>query len=678
MKLVPMPKEKYEYYKQRLMFEGYKWDPQFVDNNTVAKYVLVLSEDEARTIADYTSKLAKETMEAEEFINNNLHKAKSLRLPKRLKKEIQSMTNYDTEKNIRLMRFDFHPTTDGGFAISEVNSDVPGGHAEGSVVPAIAKEILEQAYVKGMHNEKSHKALDKEWPITTTYGYMDFSSFLVDAISKKVPKNGTIFLNHCTCYSDDRQVMEFDADRLRAAGYKVIIGAADHISFKDNKAYSILDGNWAELDGIFRYTPVEWLMDIKPKRWQGYFNTETVACNHPVSLYAQTKRFPFVWNMLEENNVAMSTWRELLPETVEAKDVLSGKYSKEEFIYKPAYGRVGEKISIKEACKEDEYRKILKEVRKHPKRYIAQRRFASQPLEGINGEKLHVCIGSYAVEGEHAGFYARVSHLLRIDSNAADIPVLIEMNQDGDGKKTYLNNIKLDTKDLNNPEYLSRQNNPKLSWDVYKKFVSSENGWSNWVRPVPFINIGVGKKSFANVYNEQHLFAKDEIAPFLEKTGIIVDMPGAESAMVGLNLAKEGFGIVPLFNGTIEQDGARATSDCQSASESLVWLGEKLQDINVADNGKPVFLLDSNRLLRFKRNINLFDNSWDIYSQDMPSVKYIKGNGINKILVIGEKIAPDLKRILLKYQKGGIDIYLKKIYEEPKKIKLRKSIIVKR
>ena len=45
---------------------------------------------------------------------------------------------------------------------------------------------------------------------------------------------------------------------------------------------------------------------------------------------------------------------------------------------------------------------------------------------------------------------------------------------------------------------------------------------------------------------------------------------------------------------------------------------------------------------------------------------------------IGEKIAPDLKRILLKYQKGDIDIYLKKIYEEPKKIKLRKSIIVKR
>ena len=64
MKLVPIPAEKYEYYKQRLMFEGYKWDPQFLDDNTVARYVLVLTENEAKELADYTRRLAKETMEA--------------------------------------------------------------------------------------------------------------------------------------------------------------------------------------------------------------------------------------------------------------------------------------------------------------------------------------------------------------------------------------------------------------------------------------------------------------------------------------------------------------------------------------------------------------------------------------------------------------------------------------
>ena len=84
-------------------------------------------------------------------------------------------------------------------------------------------------------------------------------------------------------------------------GYKVIYGAADHIRFKDNKAYSILCNNETELDGIFRFTPLEWLKDIKPKRWSGYFDTITPSCNRPVAIFAQTKGFPLIWNRLEEN-----------------------------------------------------------------------------------------------------------------------------------------------------------------------------------------------------------------------------------------------------------------------------------------------------------------------------------------------------------------------------------------
>ena len=70
--------------------------------------------------------------------------------------------------------------------------------------------------------------------------------------------------------------------------------------------------------------------------------------------------------------------------------------------------------------------KILKDVKKHPKKYLAQKRFYSKPLVSDEGESFHVCIGSYGVEDNHAGYYARVSKTPRIDSYAADIPVLIE------------------------------------------------------------------------------------------------------------------------------------------------------------------------------------------------------------------------------------------------------------
>ena len=115
----------------------------------------------------------------------------------------------------------------------------------------------------------------------------------------------------------------------------------------------------------------------------------------------------------------------------EGYHIFSVEVAKEEdeYIYKPACGRVGEKISIKEACEEDEYKSILKDVKRHSNKYLAQKKFHSKPLKSPDGKYFHVCIGSYTVEGKQAGFYARISEKPRIDSNAADIPVIIERNK---------------------------------------------------------------------------------------------------------------------------------------------------------------------------------------------------------------------------------------------------------
>ncbi len=400
MKLVAIPQEKYDEYRLTLLFDCYKWDPQFLDHNTVAKYALVITKEEHEELVRLTEALDEETRAAEVFLNNHKELIKPLALPKSVSKEVSSMTNYEADRHIRLMRYDFHPTEEGTWAVSEVNSDVPGGFAESSLMPQVAMELLKN----------------------DAYWFKNFGNILAKAISDKVVENGRIMLVHCTSYSDDRQVMQFLGDRLKMEGFQVIYGAADHLRFKDKKAYSILDGNEGPIDGIFRFTPLEWLTEIKPKHWQGYFDTVTPSCNHPVAIYAQTKRFPLVWDVMERQGISMDTWRKLLPETVEVKDAKG----KEGFIYKPACGRVGEKISIEEACRGDEYRKILADVKKHPKKYLAQKRFHSKPLLGENGEEFHVCLGSYSVDGKHGGYYARISDTPRIDSNAADIPVLIE------------------------------------------------------------------------------------------------------------------------------------------------------------------------------------------------------------------------------------------------------------
>ena len=419
MKLIPIPAGKYEDYRLKLMFDCYKWDPQFLDHNTVAKYALVLTQEEHEKIKELTEKLDKETQTAEQFLNEHLELTKSLALPRKMKKEVERMKDYNPGNHIRLMRYDFHPTVDGGWAVSEVNSDVPGGFAEGSLMPQAATAVLGDG-----DSDTSKNTIESK------YTYINFGDNLATAIQKKVATGGRIMLVHCTSYSDDRQVMQFLGDKLQGLGFQVIYAAADHLQFRDKKALSILDGNEGEVDAIIRFTPLEWLSDMKPKYWDGYFDTETCSCNHPIAIFAQTKRFPFVWDVLEENGISMSTWRELLPETI---DVKSAK-GKEGYIYKPVYGRVGEMIGIKEACEADEYKRIMMEVKLCPKNYLAQKQFVSQALEGENKEQFHVCVGSYTVDGNHAGYYARISQTPRIDSNAADIPVLIERGGADDDK----------------------------------------------------------------------------------------------------------------------------------------------------------------------------------------------------------------------------------------------------
>ena len=75
---------------------------------------------------------------------------------------------------------------------------------------------------------------------------------------------------------------------------------------------------------------------------------------------------------------------------------------------------------------------------------------------------------------------------------------------------------------------------------------------------------------------------------------------------------------------------------------------------------------------RFKMNLSVFDNSWDIYPQDIPSKEYFIQNGINKIIIRSEEIRIDLNKILYDYQNAGIKIFFTNGYEKPKEIKIKK------
>ncbi|MBQ4283638.1 MAG: hypothetical protein IJB96_06920 [Lachnospira sp.] len=206
--------------------------------------------------------------------------------------------------------------------------------------------------------------------------------------------------------------------------------------------------------------------------------------------------------------------------------------------------------------------------------------------------------------------------------------------------------------------------------EAYKIWAPAGKKWVDWVRPVPFVAINEYSKGYtlSSVAANRGVF----LEATYEDAAIIVDLPGEQSVAAGIVLAKLGYRPIPIYNGTIEQQGARATVDNQSVGVALLLGAGELKSINLDDDAMPAFLLDSNRLHRYKMDASIFDNSWDVYPQDMPSAEYMLDNGVHRVVVVSEEFSKDLKKILYVYQKKNIEIFLTDGYEVPKKITIRK------
>ena len=210
-----------------------------------------------------------------------------------------------------------------------------------------------------------------------------------------------------------------------------------------------------------------------------------------------------------------------------------------------------------------------------------------------------------------------------------------------------------------------------IARDIFNIWAPRGAKWIQWVRPVPFVAINEDFKSYDICdFTIPNITYINEMP---SDTAIIVDLPDDEGIKEGIALAKIGFRPIPVYNGTEPQEGVMATVNNNVIEYGLIKGAMELQNITISNDAPPVFLLDSDRMNRYKMNESVFDNSWDIYPQDLPSAKFFLENGVNKIIVVGEKMQKDLKRILYKLQKDGIKISFVKRYDEPKELVIRKQ-----
>ena len=391
-----LSRENFDALVRRAIFDCCKWDPQLEDSPALHDAPIVLAEEAWSELKHLSEALAREILAAEHELVDRPDLHSDLALPRGMRRVLADPARRPSAGAARLARFDFHWTLEG-WRISEANTDVPGGLNEASGLPALIAGYVADAGTAG-----------------------DVGAAYVDALLSGAPVS-RVALAHATAYTDDHQVMEYLARRLSQRGVVAMLVSPAEIHWRDGRAFVGNDGSLVPVDRIVRFFPAEWLPNLaRGTGWRHFVRgASTPQSNPATALLTQSKRLPLVWDRL---STPMTAWRELLPETRDVRDALW--QSSDDWVVKPAMGRVGELVGIRGVTDERVWKQIRRNVRWWPGHWIAQRRFDAVPVR-IGSAFGFPCVGVYTVDGRAVGAYGRVAMRPLTDWRARDAAVLI-------------------------------------------------------------------------------------------------------------------------------------------------------------------------------------------------------------------------------------------------------------
>src|SRR5688572_33502345 len=155
-----------------------------------------------------------------------------------------------------------------------------------------------------------------------------------------------------------------------------------------------LEMDYSTVDAIVRFFPVEWLPNL-PSACGGHAAYADADLAIAVAGDARSREVPWSDN--------------------------------EEWVLKPALGRVGEDIGMSGVTEAKQLKRVSRNVRWFPSGWAAQRRFAATAFR-VREKDLYPSVGIYTIDGHAAGAYGRIAERPLIDGRARDAAVLVSMN----------------------------------------------------------------------------------------------------------------------------------------------------------------------------------------------------------------------------------------------------------
>jgi glutathionylspermidine synthase len=396
--LSPIAPAEFHSLRRRLMLHHCKWDSQVQDVCALADFPLVMSRNTWLELRELAEKLTAESMEAEGELLHRPNLWAALSIPWRVRRAMKDVLSSPTPPAPRIMRFDFHWTTDG-WQISEVNSDVPGGYTESTSFTSMMLQHYPRHTAAGC--------------ATTAW---------TSAIAQSTSA-GSIALLSAPGLIEDLQVVSYLAQALNDHGCKTCLTDPKSIAWgADGHAFLKAAAGNIPLDMIVRFYQAEWLPGLRRRcPWRYFFTgSRTPITNPGTSILLESKRFPLLWDQLVTR---LPTWRQLLPESRDPRRV---RWTTDEnWILKSAHSNNGDSVLHAAWPDRAALQKARWDIRFFPNHWIAQRRFSIVPIATPAGA-MYPCIGIYTVDGRGVGIYARISPKPIIDYSAIDVAVLIE------------------------------------------------------------------------------------------------------------------------------------------------------------------------------------------------------------------------------------------------------------
>jgi len=200
---------------------------------------------------------------------------------------------------------------------------------------------------------------------------------------------------------------------------------------------------------------------------------------------------------------------------------------------------------------------------------------------------------------------------------------------------------------------------------IFDLWTPAASRWAVWAKPVLFTDLPALTEAPSSSADDGPPNV-DWLKSLTPDSVLIVDLPGSQSILYALALARVGFQPVPLFNCCSSSSDEEVLPTLE-LREDLVRGASQLQTISLSPDARPAFLLDADRLAgRHAPSPGKFDNRWMTFPQDFPSGTFLREAGIASIILIqAYSVNPqeDLRQVFLRWQEAGLQILSKSLVD---------------